>query len=150
MARRGDQRHAMTRYEPADRTAELDAWIGMQVTGLEFLPILLLTAASAGIIILLTELTSNTATAATFLPILGGVALGIGIDPLLLIVPAALAASCAFMMPVATPPNAIVFGSGYIKIGQMIRAGIFLNVVSVFLITLVAFTTAAWVFGIVY
>jgi solute carrier family 13 (sodium-dependent dicarboxylate transporter), member 2/3/5 len=134
----------------AVQTSGLDAWIGSQVTVLEFLPIVLLTAAAAGIIILLTELTSNTATAATFLPILGGVALGMGIDPLLLIIPAALGATCAFMMPVATPPNAIVFGSGYLEITQMIRAGAVLNIISVFLVTLIAFTTAAWVFGIVY
>jgi solute carrier family 13 (sodium-dependent dicarboxylate transporter), member 2/3/5 len=134
----------------AVQVSGLDAWIGMQVSILEFLPILLLVAATGGIIILLTELTSNTATAATFLPILGGVALGIGLDPLLLIIPAALAASCAFMMPVATPPNAIVFGSGYISITQMVRAGVVLNVIAVVLITLVAFTTAGWVFSIVY
>ncbi len=134
----------------AVQASELDVWIGSQVTVLEFLPLILLAAVAAAVILLLTELTSNTATAATFLPILGGVALGIGIDPMLLIIPAALAASCAFMMPVATPPNAIVFGSGYLKIGQMIRAGVFLNIISVTLITIVAFTLASWVFGIAY
>ncbi len=134
----------------AVQSSGLDVWIGDQVTVLEFLPLILLAAAAAGVILLLTELTSNTATAATFLPILGGVALGIGVDPLLLIIPAALAATCAFMMPVATPPNAIVFGSGYIVIGQMIRAGVVLNIISILLITLVAFTLAGWVFGIVY
>ncbi|TVR76665.1 MAG: DASS family sodium-coupled anion symporter [Sphaerobacteraceae bacterium] len=134
----------------AVQSSELDEWIGTQVTVLEFLPLILLAAVAAAMILLLTELTSNTATAATFLPILGGVALGIGVDPMLLIIPAALAASCAFMMPVATPPNAIVFGSGYLKIGQMIRAGVFLNVISVTLITIVAFTLASWVFGITY
>jgi solute carrier family 13 (sodium-dependent dicarboxylate transporter), member 2/3/5 len=134
----------------AVQASGLDNWIGDQVSVLDYLPIILLVAISTGLIILLTELTSNTATAATFLPILGGVALGIGVDPLLLVIPAALAATCAFMMPVATPPNAIVFGSGYIAIGQMIRAGIVLNVISVTLITLVTFTIAGWVFSIVY
>jgi solute carrier family 13 (sodium-dependent dicarboxylate transporter), member 2/3/5 len=134
----------------AVQTSGLDVWIGTHVEVLDFLPLIVLVAVAAGMILLLTELTSNTATAATFLPILGGVALGIGVDPLLLLVPAALAASCAFMMPVATPPNAIVFGSGYLVIGQMIRAGIVLNIISIVLITLVAFTLAAWVFGIAY
>jgi sodium-dependent dicarboxylate transporter 2/3/5 len=87
-------------------------------------------------VIFLTELTSNTATAATFLPILGGVAVGIGIDPLLLCIPAAMAASCAFMMPVATPPNAIVYGSGHVRIGQMVRGGFVLNIVGIVLVTL--------------
>lgn len=134
----------------AVQVSELDAWIGSQVRVLEFLPIVLLVAATVAIILLLTELTSNTATAATFLPILGGVALGIGVDPMLLVIPATLAASCAFMMPVATPPNAIVFGSGYIAIGQMVRAGVILNMVSIILITLVLFTLAGWVFTIIY
>jgi solute carrier family 13 (sodium-dependent dicarboxylate transporter), member 2/3/5 len=134
----------------AVQTSELDSWIGERVAGLEFLPLVLLVAATAGLIIFLTELTSNTATAATFLPILGGVALGIGIEPLLLIVPAAIAATCAFMMPVATPPNAIVFGSGYIAIGQMIRAGIILNIIAVTLITTASFTIVGWVFGAIY
>jgi solute carrier family 13 (sodium-dependent dicarboxylate transporter), member 2/3/5 len=134
----------------AVQTSGLDSWLGERVAGLEFLPLILLVTATIALVIFLTELTSNTATAATFLPILGGVALGIGIDPLLLIVPAALAATCAFMMPVATPPNAIVFGSGYIAIGQMIRAGIILNIISVTLITIVAFTILGWVFGVVY
>src|SRR5690606_11019202 len=78
----------------------------------------------------------NTATAATFLPILGGVALAVGIDPLLLCIPATLTASCTFMMPVATPPNAIVYGSGHIRIGQMIKGGFILSMLGVVLITL--------------
>ena len=73
--------------------------------------VLLVLVFTAGIIFL-TELTSNTATAATFLPVAGGVALGLGVDPMLLAIPVALAATCAFMLPVATPPNAIAYGSG--------------------------------------
>jgi solute carrier family 13 (sodium-dependent dicarboxylate transporter), member 2/3/5 len=76
----------------------------------------------------MTELTSNTAAVAAFLPVLGALALVLGIDPLMLTVPAALAASCAFMLPVATPPNAIVYGSGYVTIPAMVRAGLLLNV----------------------
>jgi solute carrier family 13 (sodium-dependent dicarboxylate transporter), member 2/3/5 len=113
----------------------LDAYLGLQLRGLGALPTVLLIAGVVTVIVLLTELTSNTATAATFLPILGGVAVGLGIAPLMLVVPAALAASCAFMMPVATPPNAIVFGSGYITMPQMVRAGVWLNLVGIVLVT---------------
>jgi solute carrier family 13 (sodium-dependent dicarboxylate transporter), member 2/3/5 len=77
---------------------------------------------------MLTELTSNTATAATFLPISGALALSLGQNPLLFLVPTALAANCSYMMPVGTPPNAIVYGSGLITLPQMARAGLLLNV----------------------
>ncbi len=126
----------------------LTEWIGQQVGALGALPVVLLVGLVVAGVIFLTELTSNTATAATFLPVAGGVALGLDLDPLLLAIPVALAATCAFMLPVATPPNAIAFGSGYLTIGQMIRGGLWLNVVGVVLITLVAMTTAIWVFGI--
>lgn len=88
---------------------------------------LLLLVGIVTLVVFLTELTSNTATSATLIPILAGLAPGLGVDPLLLIVPAALSASCAFMLPVATPPNAIIFGSGLVTIPQMIRAGFWLN-----------------------
>ncbi|WP_255375557.1 SLC13 family permease [Saccharomonospora sp. CUA-673] len=114
----------------AVQETELSDYIGSQVGGLGVLPTVVLVAAVCLIVLLLTELTSNTATAATFLPVLGGVAVGIGIDPLLLLVPAAFAATCSFMMPVGTPPNAIVFGSGYVTMGQMVRAGVWLNLVA--------------------
>ena len=90
----------------------LSDWIGEQASGLGGVPLVLLVALVAAGVLLLTELTSNTATAATFLPLAGGVALGLGLDPLLLTIPVALAATCAFMLPVATPPNAIAYGSG--------------------------------------
>lgn len=102
----------------------VDEWIGELVAGLEGVPTILLVLTAIVSIILLTELTSNTGTAATFLPVLGGVAIGLNLDPLLLVVPATLAATCAFMMPVATTPNAVVFGSGYVTIAQMVRAGV--------------------------
>ncbi len=128
----------------------LSAWLGASVRGLAGWPIILLVAAVVVAVILLTELTSNTATAATFLPVLGGVALGLGRDPLLLAVavPAALAASGAFMLPVATPPNAIVYGSGAVRIQQMVRAGAGLNVLFVFLITAAAYLLLPLVFGV--
>lgn len=99
-------------------------------------------------VIFLTELTSNTATAATFLPVIGGVAIGIGADPLLLTIPVALAATSAFMLPVATPPNAIVFGTGYVNIGSMVKGGIWLNLIAILLISVATTTLAVWVFDI--
>jgi solute carrier family 13 (sodium-dependent dicarboxylate transporter), member 2/3/5 len=117
-----------------DRTG-LAAWLG---GGLEFLtggPIILLLAGVTVFVILLTELTSNTATTAAFLPVAGALAVGADLAPLLLAAPVALAASAAFMLPVATPPNAIVFGSGHVTLPQMMRAGIYLNIIGVIVIT---------------
>lgn len=128
----------------------LTDWIGQSAAALGAVPVVLVVAIFAAGILFLTELTSNTATAATFLPVSGGVALGLGLDPMLLAIPVALAATCAFMLPVATPPNAIAFGSGYVTIGQMIKGGVWLNVVGIALITLVTMTLGVWVFSIVY
>jgi len=109
-------------------------FIGHGVSGLHGLPVPLLMLVITAAIVFLTELTSNTATTATFLPILGAVAVGLDISPVLLVVPMTLAASCAFMMPVATPPNAIVFGSGELTIPQMCKAGLWLNLIAIGLI----------------
>ncbi len=125
-------------------------WFGTQVVGLGGLPVILLIASVVAIILLLTEVTSNTATAATFVPILGGVAMGIGSDAMLLIIPAAFAATCAFMLPVGTPPNAIVFGTGKVTIAQMARGGAVLNLVGILLITAVCYLLIGAVFGISY
>lgn len=112
-------------------------WIANQLSVFGTLPLILLIGAIVLVIIFLTELTSNTATAAAFLPLLGALAMSLGVDPLLITVPAAIAASCAFMMPVATPPNAIVFATGHMKIQSMIRAGFFLNLTGTILVTLI-------------
>ncbi|WP_424346707.1 SLC13 family permease [Kocuria sp. CH-021] len=127
----------------------LDAWFGEQVSGLGALPIVLLLAAVVLIVLLLTEITSNTATAATFIPILGGVAVGIGVDPMTLLIPAALAATCAFMLPVGTPPNAIVFATGQVKIAEMVRGGVVLNIVGVILITIFTVLIGPFALGLV-
>ncbi|QPS32533.1 DASS family sodium-coupled anion symporter [Brevibacterium casei] len=126
----------------------LTEWIGEASAGLGVLPPILIVAVFAAIILFLTELTSNTATAATFIPVVGGVALGLQLDPLLLTIPVALAATCAFMLPVATPPNAVAYGSGYVTIGQMVKGGIWLNVIGIVLITATVFLLAVPVFGI--
>ena len=125
----------------------LATWIGGGVSALQAWPLLILILLTVAIIIFLTEMTSNTATAAAFLPIMGSVAIGVGQDPLLFALPAALAASCAFMLPVATPPNAIVYGSERIQIPEMAKAGIWLNILFMFLISLAAYFVAPLVFS---
>jgi len=127
----------------------LDTWIGLQVSGLGVLPIVALIGAVTLIVLFLTEITSNTATAATFIPILGGVAIGIGVDPMTLLIPAALAATCAFMLPVGTPPNAIVFGTGCVTVAEMARGGLLLNVTGAVLITVFTVLLGPWALGLV-
>jgi solute carrier family 13 (sodium-dependent dicarboxylate transporter), member 2/3/5 len=121
--------------------------IGELVTGMAGLPGWLLIAAVCATFIALSELASNTAIAAMAMPVLVAAATGMGQDPLLFMAAAALASSAAFMLPVATPPNAIVFGSGYLAIGQMMRAGVWLNLVSLLLMTLAATVLVPAVFG---
>lgn len=128
----------------------LGAWIGGHVASMSSLPVLLLVIVVALLTLLLTELMSNTATAATLLPIIGGAAVGLGVDPLLLAIPVALTATCCFMLPAATPPNAVAFSSGYVQITDMIRGGVLVALVGVVLITVTVFTLAAWVFGIAF
>lgn len=119
----------------AIQSSGLGLWIAGELGFLRFLPLVLVIAGVVGVIIFLTEITSNTATAATFLPLVGAMAESMGASPLLLVVPAAIAASCAFMMPVATPPNAIVFSTGDIAVHQMMRAGLVLNLVGILVVT---------------
>ena len=118
----------------AAQSTGLAAWIGgLMPVGLS---IVLLVFMFTALIIFLTELTSNLATTATFLPIVAIIATQFGFDPILLTASIAIAASCAFMLPVATPPNAIVFGSELIKVPQLMRAGIVLNVISIVIVSL--------------
>jgi sodium-dependent dicarboxylate transporter 2/3/5 len=114
-------------------------FFGAQAAALGGLPPIVLVIAVTTGVIFLSELTSNTATTATLVPVLAGVSSGLAVAPEMLIVPATLAASCAFMMPVATPPNAIVFGSGLVTIPEMASAGLWLNLVGVALITLLLY-----------
>ena len=126
----------------------LSHWIGGQLAFLGHVPAPALVAAISTSITFLTELTSNTATTEMILPIIAGVAREIEVHPLLLMIPATISASCAFMLPVATPPNAIIFGSGYVPIVRMVKAGIILNVIGVLLVLLLVFTLALPVFDI--
>ncbi len=120
----------------------LATWLGGSLHDVGLLPIAILVIIVATLIIFLTELTSNIGTTATFMPVVGAIAIEAGYDPILLLVPVVLAASCAFMLPVATPPNAIVFGSGMLTIPKMVRAGLVLNLISIVLVSLVALTLA--------
>ena len=96
----------------------------------------------------LTELASNTATIEMLLPVLAGISIHVNINPLLFMLPATISASMAFMLPVATPPNAIVFGSNKITVMQMARTGFVLNMLGVIIITLITYFWGSWVFGI--
>jgi sodium-dependent dicarboxylate transporter 2/3/5 len=120
-----------------DKTG-LAAWIGGGLEAIAAYPAIVVAGGVCVLVIFLTELTSNTATTAAILPVVGALSIAAGLDPLVLAVPAAMAASCAFMLPVATPPNAIVYGSGHVTVLQMMRAGILLNVAGTVIITLVA------------
>jgi sodium-dependent dicarboxylate transporter 2/3/5 len=119
----------------AIQSSGLAAWIGEFLAGCSAWPVLALILLVTSVVVFLTEVTSNTATASIFIPIAATLGSGITTDPMLLAVPVALAASCAFMMPVATPPNAIVYASGLIRIPQMARAGLLLNILCILTIT---------------
>ncbi|MFT5694408.1 MAG: sodium-dependent dicarboxylate transporter 2/3/5, partial [Myxococcota bacterium] len=119
----------------AIRTNGVGEWLGAQAGSLVGLPTLAVVIGVVACMVFLTELTSNTASTAALVPILAAVAPGLGIEPFQLIVPATIAASCAFMLPVATPPNAVIFGSERIELQQMIRAGLWLNFVAIAMIT---------------
>jgi sodium-dependent dicarboxylate transporter 2/3/5 len=126
----------------------LSVWLGeqMKVFG-QFSPLVLVLSICT-IITFLTELTSNTALTQMILPILASLSLAINVNPLLLMIPATLSASCAFMLPVATPPNAIVFGTGEVRMQDMIKSGIFLNVMGVILVTSFVYLLGTTVFHI--
>jgi sodium-dependent dicarboxylate transporter 2/3/5 len=119
---------------------QFQAMSGLPTFGLILLVCLMIT--------FLTELTSNTATTEMILPILAAIAVATETHPLILMIPATLSASCAFMMPVATPPNAIIFGSGRLSVGEMARLGIFLNLIGALVIATAVYTLGSAVFDI--
>ncbi len=127
---------------------KLAEYIGEILVGLSNVHIIFILAIIILIIVFLTEITSNTATTSAFLPILTSMAIVMGHDPILFALPAALSSSCAFMLPVATPPNAIVFSSGKISITQMSKAGIWLNLVFSVILTLFAYFFVSLIFGL--
>jgi len=117
-------------------------FIGSQTRQFAGVPPIILVLLVTTAVIFFSELASNTATATTLVPILAAMAPGLDVHPYLLVIPAGIAASCAFMMPVGTPPNAIVFGSGYVTMSQMIKAGIWLNLIGIALIMLISYLIA--------
>ena len=126
----------------------LALWLGELMTSFGSLPLILLLLLLVTGINFLTEITSNLATTAMLLPVLSPLALEVGVHPFGLMIGAAIAASCAFMLPVATPPNAVVFGSGYLKIPDMVSKGIILNIFSIFLITAMVYFILPILWGI--
>jgi sodium-dependent dicarboxylate transporter 2/3/5 len=124
----------------------LAVWLGESLLPVANWSTLVLIVAAAGLVVFLTELTSNLATTATFLPVIAAIAAQSGLEPLILCVPVTLAASCAFMLPVATPPNAIVFSSGVLTIPEMVRAGFVMNLVALVVLTLLATLAVPLVF----
>lgn len=117
----------------------LALWIGEQLKSLETIPLILLLLILITAVNFITEITSNLATTAMLLPVLVSLASAIGVHPYFLLVGATVAASCAFMLPVATPPNAVVFGSGYLKIEDMVKKGFWMNIISIVLLTLIVY-----------
>lgn len=130
------------------QTTGLAEWIGSQLTLLDGVALLILLFVIVSAVNFLTEITSNLATTAMILPVLAPLALSIDVHPYVLMVGATLAASCAFMLPVATPPNAVVFGSGYLRIPDMVRVGIWMNIISIILLTAVVYYLMPLIWGI--
>lgn len=113
----------------------LSSWLGGRLSALADAPTLVMILVTCAGLTFLTELTSNTATVEMALPVLGSLAVAMNVNPLLLMVPATLSSSCAFMLPVATPPNAIAFGTGELPMRDMVRAGILLNLIGIVLVS---------------
>ena len=121
------------------KTSGLAEWIGGQLTLLEGASIFILLLFLIALVNFLTEITSNLATTAMILPILAPLSLVLDVNPFMLMVGATVAASCAFMLPVATPPNAVVFGSGYLRIPDMAKTGVWMNLFSIIFLTIMVY-----------
>lgn len=117
----------------------LAEWIALQLTRMDGFSLLLLMLVLFACVNFLTEITSNLATTAMLLPVLAPMALAFNLHPFMIMVGVTISASCAFMLPVATPPNAVVFGSDYLRIPDMIRAGFWMNIMSIILVTLITY-----------
>ncbi len=126
----------------------LAEWLGNQLSTLQGISILALVLVIIAAVNFLTEITSNIATTAILLPILAVLAKIVDVHPFLLLAAATVAASCAFMLPVATAPNALVFGSGYLKITDMMKSGLGLNLISILLLTFIVYFFLPLIWGI--
>jgi len=125
----------------------LATWIGGGLAQLGSVPSFAVILIAAFVIVYLGELASNTAMAAIFLPVAGAAAVAMGEPPLLFALPIALSASIGFMLPVATPPNAIVYGTGHVTAGQMLKAGAILDPIGILVAVGVSMTIGSWIFG---
>jgi len=125
----------------------LSVWLGGNLEPLGSFGLIILVIASVSLIVFLTELTSNLATTSVFLPVIASMAVGLGESPLILTASITLAASCAFMLPVATPPNLIVYGSNLFDINQMMRAGLALNIIGIILVSIIAVKLVPYFLG---
>ena len=121
------------------QSSGLATWIAQNMVQLEGFSVFLILLVVIAAVNFLTEITSNLATTAMLLPILAPTAVILGVHPYILMVGATIAASCAFMLPVATPPNAVVFGSGYLKMSDMVRVGVLMNFISITIILLMVY-----------
>lgn len=126
----------------------LTQWVGAQLTVLGDVPVVVVIAAVALTMTFLTEVTSNTASTTMMLPVMAATARALNVNPLLLMLPATIAASCAFMLPIATPPNAIVFSSGRVSLSQMGKTGFYLNLLTVVFVTAFVYLVVTRVMGI--
>ncbi|MBG9791506.1 anion transporter [Paenibacillus dendritiformis] len=130
------------------RSSGLSDWMGEQLTMLDGFHLIVIISCATLLIMMMTEITSNTATATMILPVVAALAIALGIHPFALMIPCAMAANCAFMLPVGTPPNAIIFGTGKLKIIDMVRAGFSVNVFATLIIILAVYYLLPIVFGI--
>jgi sodium-dependent dicarboxylate transporter 2/3/5 len=126
----------------------LTLWLGEQLKTFHFLPLVIIIILVSAMATFTTEFASNTAMASTLLPVLAGLAVALEINPILLMIPATISCSTAFMLPIATPPNAIVFGSGYIRIRDMVKIGFAMNIIGLILIVILMYVLAKPVFDI--
>ena len=129
------------------RESGLAFWCGQMLAGLGLENPILIVIATCLMMTFLTEMTSNTATTEVMLPIVAMLSRALGMHPLMLMLPATISASCAFMLPVATPPNAIVFGSGHVDMKRMVRTGLILNLIGVALVSMFVFFVARPLLG---
>ena len=126
----------------------LTLWIGEKLYGLNTFSLIMIVLSIVFVVNFLTEITSNLATVSMILPILATLSITLGLHPFIIMISATIAASCAFMLPVATPPNAVVFGSGYLRIKDMIKTGLFMNLISILLVSLYVYYILPQILGI--
>ncbi len=125
----------------------VSAYLAYQISAVSALPLVVVMVVIVSLMIFLTEVTSNVASVTALTPVMAAMALGIGVEPAVLLVGVTMAASCAFMLPVATPPNAVVFGSNHVTIGQMVRAGFVLNIIAIGVVSLWTYFVGNLMFG---